>query len=164
MHRYRTTSRALAFAALVLSVVLAGSGLGAAPASAAAPPAAAAVSPTADTTAETTPLPACAPGETPSAEGRCTVVVPQVSEGGCGFLQRCVYFNRTEQTYLITGGKWLVQAALCAGSLGIGCALAGLLVELGAQYLLSRGGLCPTSKPRLRVQWFPTPQAEGCVA
>jgi hypothetical protein len=88
----------------------------------------------------------------------------QFSEGGCGFLQRCIYLNRTEQTYLVTGSKWVVQYALCSASLGLGCAFAGLLVELAAQWINDHGGICPTSKPKLRVQYFPNPAVEGCVA
>jgi hypothetical protein len=96
---------------------------------------------------------------------RCVVNGPQqFSEGGCGFLQRCVYLNRSEQLYVISGSKWIVQAALCAAGVGIGCLVAGGIVELAAQWLMSRGGICPTSKPRLRVRYFPAPQIEGCVA
>jgi hypothetical protein len=108
---------------------------------------------------------ACGPGVNQRVVHRCATDGPQqFSEGGCGFLQRCIYLNRTEQTYLVTGSKWIVQLALCTGSLGIGCALAGLIVELAAQWLNNRGGICPTSKPKLRVQWFPIPLVEGCVA
>ena len=75
-----------------------------------------------------------------STAGVPTPVRQQFSEGGCGFFQRCIYFNRTEQQYLISGSKWIVQAALCAASIGLGCVAAGLIVELAAQWLLSRGG------------------------
>ena len=107
----------------------------------------------------------CGPGVNQRVDGRCADTGPQqFSEGGCGFFQRCIYFNRTEQQYLISGSKWIVQAALCAASIGLGCVAAGLIVEIAAQWLLSRGGICSTSKPKLRVQWFPNPQVEGCVA
>jgi hypothetical protein len=139
--------------ALVLSIVLAVMGLSASPAGAAT------------RTTTSTASASCGPGVNQRIDARCADTGPQqFSEGGCGFLQRCIYFNRTEQTYLITGSKWVVQAALCAASIGLGCVAAGLVVEIAAQYLLSRGGICPTSKPRLRVQWFPVPQVEGCVA
>ncbi|HET9997323.1 MAG TPA: hypothetical protein VFQ17_07410 [Nocardioides sp.] len=139
--------------ALILSIVLAVLSLSATPAGAATP-----------VSTGTAPA-SCGPGVNQRIDGRCTDTLPQeFSEGGCGFLQRCIYFNRTEQTYLITGSKWIVQAALCAAGIGLGCVAAGLVVEIAAQWLLSRGGICPTSKPRLRVQWFPVPQVEGCVA
>ena len=164
MNRHHPTARSRAgIGIVVVSVVLTLLGLGVAPAQAAGTtttaPAAHA------TTTHRTPLDdgRCEAGDQRVAR-RCAPGPQQFSEGGCGFLQRCVYFNRTEQTYLITGSKWIVQAALCAAGLGFGCIVAGVLVEIGAQYLLGRGGVCPTSKPRLRVQWFPTPQVEGCVA
>jgi hypothetical protein len=143
--------------ALILSIVLAVMSLQAVPAGAATG---------ASTVASVGAASAsCGPGTNQRIGERCADTGPQqFSEGGCGFLQRCIYFNRTEQTYLITGSKWIVQAALCAASIGLGCVAAGLVVEIAAQWLLSRGGICPTSKPRLRVQWFPVPQVEGCVA
>jgi hypothetical protein len=143
--------------ALILSIVLSVMGLAAAPADAATG--------ASTDAAITTAAASCGPGVNLRIEGRCAATGPQqFSEGGCGFLQRCIYFNRTEQTYLITGSKWIVQAALCAASIGLGCVAAGLVVEIAAQWLLSRGGICSTTKPRLRVQWFPVPQVEGCVA
>jgi hypothetical protein len=106
----------------------------------------------------------CGPGANLRAVTRCAPGPQQFSEGGCGFLQRCVYLSRTEQQYLVTGAKWIVQAALCAAGLGIGCVVAGVIVELAARWLDSRGGICPVSKPKLRVQWFPTVGVEGCVS
>ena len=147
--------------ALILSIVLAVMSLPAVPAGAATE----AGTPTSTHASPDTAAAPCGPGVSQRIDGRCADTGPQqFSEGGCGFLQRCIYFNRTEQTYLITGSKWVVQAALCAASIGLGCVAAGLVVEIAAQWLLSRGGICPTSKPRLRVQWFPAPQVEGCVA
>ena len=55
-------------------------------------------------------------------------------------------------------------AAPAAAKIGIGCLVAGGIVELAAQWRINRGGICPTSKPKLRVRYFPNPQVEGCVA
>jgi hypothetical protein len=145
-------------ATLIVSIVLSLMSLSPAPAEAAA-------GPTATRSTAQAEAAGCEPGVNQRVDGRCADTGPQqFSEGGCGFFQRCVYFNRTEQQYLISGSKWIVQAALCAASIGLGCVAAGLIVEIAAQWLLSRGGICPTSRPKLRVQWFPNPQVEGCVA
>jgi hypothetical protein len=148
----------LGLATLIVSIVLSLTSLSTAPAEAA-------TAPTTTRASAQAAVSRCGPAVNQRVAGRCAGTgQQQFSEGGCGFLQRCVYFNRTEQQYLISGSKWIVQAALCAASIGLGCVAAGLLVEIAAQWLLNRGGICPTSRPKLRVQWFPNPQVEGCVA
>ena len=131
----------------------------------AAPVGAAAAATSTKQTATTPPGRPCGPGVNfRTAERRAATGPQQFSEGGCGFMQRCIHLNRSEQQYLISGSKWIVQAALCTGSIGIGCVAAGALVELAAQWLMNRGGICPTSKPKLRVRYLPSPGIEGCVA
>ncbi len=96
---------------------------------------------------------------------RCTDTgPPQLSEGGCGFMQRCLYFSRGEQLTILGGGSALMVAAICAATGGLACAAASAIVGAAFQWLNNRGGLCPTSKPRLRIQWFPFVAAEGCVS
>jgi hypothetical protein len=107
----------------------------------------------------------CGPGVNLRIADRCAYTGPQqFSEGGCGFLQRCVWFSRSEQQYILTGGKYVIQAALCAASFGLGCVVAGTIVEIAFEWLKSRGGICSTSKPKLQVQYLPWPGVEGCVA
>ncbi len=165
MQRHQRHASPVLLATLVVGIVLALMGAGLAPAQAAGrttPAQVHAVAASAPAVASSTH---CRHAVRFGAAEGCAATAPQrASEGGCGFLQRCVYLNRTEQTYLISGSKWIVQAALCAGSLGIGCVVAGTIVEIAAQWLISRGGICPTSHPKLRVQYFPFPQVEGCVA
>jgi hypothetical protein len=43
---------------------------------------------------------------------------PYISEGGCGFLQRCIYLSRNEQLILLAGGSAVIIAAICGASLG----------------------------------------------
>ena len=113
-------------------------------------------------------VPVCSPGSQRNASGpvhRCAGSGNvNLSEGGCGFLQRCVYLNRTEQLYVAAGAIGVIGAALCAGGFGLTCATAVALVEMAGVWLGKHGGVCPTSKPRLRAQWLPWPQVEGCVS
>ncbi len=162
---HRNAASRVGLGTLIVGIVLSLMAFGVSPAQAAAIEAAPAAATTTKQTVATATGRPCGPGVNLRIAERCAVTGPQqFSEGGCGFLQRCVYLNRTEQQYLITGSKWIVQAALCAGSIGLGCVAAGALVELAAQWLLNRGGICPTSKPKLRVQYLPWPGVEGCVA
>lgn len=77
-------------------------------------------------------------------------------------MQRCVYFNRNEQIYMMTFGAAVMVAAICAPTVGIGCVLGGAIASTGLTYLQNHG-LCTNSR-RLRVQYFPWIVAEGCVA
>ena len=94
----------------------------------------------------------------------CLEPTPLVSEGGCGFLQRCIYLNRTEQRYVITGSQAIVTAAICVLTAVMGCTLATVVVDIAADWLRDRGGICSTSRPKLRIQYLPIPQVEGCVS
>lgn len=89
----------------------------------------------------------------------------QFSEGGCGWFQRCIYFNRSEQAAIAAGSGFIVAAALCA-EVGALCVVAGGIVAAAYAYLLfQRGGaICPTYRPRLKAHWFPTQGIDGCVA
>lgn len=95
---------------------------------------------------------------------RCVQGPPTFSEGGCGWFQRCVYFNRSEQAAIAAGSGFIIAAALCA-EVGALCVVAGGIVAAAYAYLLfQRGGaICPTWRPRLRAHWFPTQYIDGCV-
>jgi len=94
---------------------------------------------------------------------RCTGGPQQVSESGCGFLQRCIYFSRSEQLIMLNGGAATIVALICGATALLGCATASAVVGAAVQWLNGRGGACPISRPRLRVQYFPFPAVEGCV-
>lgn len=79
-------------------------------------------------------------------------------------MQRCIYLSRSEQLVILAGGSATVVVLLCSVTAIIGCALATGIVAAAFQWLSSRGGACPVTKPKLRVQYIPWPQVEGCVA
>lgn len=108
--------------------------------------------------------PAAAAPEIPTTATRTLRPVPQFSEGGCGFLQRCLYFSRSEQLIILAGGSATIVAAICGATALLGCAAASGLVGAAFQWLSSRGGACPTSKPKLKVRYLPWPAVQGCVA
>jgi hypothetical protein len=115
---------------------------------------------------------ASAPGQRPcgnligvkQAKGCASDLVPLFSEGGCGFLQRCIYFSRSEQLIILAGGGATIVALICGATALLGCAAASAVVAAAFQWLSDRGGVCPTSKPKLKVRYFPTPAIKGCVA
>ncbi|MBF4768132.1 hypothetical protein ISU10_10165 [Nocardioides agariphilus] len=90
--------------------------------------------------------------------------MPKLSEGGCGFLQRCLYFSRSEQLIILAGGGAAIVTVICGVTALLGCAAAAGLVAAVLQWLSNRGGACPKSKPRLKWRYFPTPAVQGCVA
>jgi hypothetical protein len=101
----------------------------------------------------------CVPGAK-----RCVANGPHhLSEGGCGVLQRCLYFSRGEQMILMAGGSAAIIAAICTATIGLGCAIASSVVGAAFQWLSNRGSICPASKPRLKMRYFPSPAAYGCV-
>ncbi len=87
--------------------------------------------------------------------------VKNFSEGGCGFLQRCVYFSRSEQSFLAQATATAIAAMLCTTA--VVCGVAAAVAFAIVKYFDSHS-ICPTSKPKLRVQYFPVPQIEGCVS
>jgi hypothetical protein len=108
--------------------------------------------------------PPCGPGVNVRAATRCGGGPQQISEGGCGFLQRCVWLSRGEQLVILAGGSATIVALICGATVLLGCATASAVVAAALQWLSNRGGICPVSRPRLRVQYFPIPSVEGCVA
>ena len=161
---HRNAASRVGLATLIVGIALSLMAFGMSPAQA-APPAAAATS---SATTQTAPTPTgrpCGPGVNLRTAERCAVTGPQqFSEGGCGFMQRCLYFSRGEQLIIIAGGSAAIIAAICSSTLGVGCAIASALVGGAFQWLSNRGGACPTSKPRLRVRYFPLPAAYACVS
>ena len=107
----------------------------------------------------------CGTGVNLRAARRCADTAPQqFSEGGCGFLQRCAYFSRSEQLIILAGSGATIVVLICSATALLGCAAASGLVAAAFQWLTDRGGICPTSKPKLKVRYFPFPSIIGCVA
>jgi hypothetical protein len=117
---------------------------------------------------QTTPGPVgrpCGPNVNLRVAERCAASGPQqFSEGGCGFLQRCLYFSRNEQLVILAGSGTTIAVLICGATALLGCAAASGVVAAALQWLSNRGGVCPTSRPKLKVRYFPTPSVEGCVA
>jgi hypothetical protein len=61
-------------------------------------------------------------------EARGGVLTPMFSESGCGFLQRCLYFTRSEQLIILAGGGATIVALICGATALLGCAAASGLV------------------------------------
>lgn len=155
-HRRRTPSR-VGLGTLIVGVVLSLMCFGISPAEAA--PQTASRGPARVTQLDRP----CGPTVNLRVATRCVGGPQQLSEGGCGFLQRCLYFSRGEQLILLNGGSATIVALICGATALLGCATAAAVVAAAVQWLNSRGGICPLSRPRLRVQYFPVPAVEGCV-
>jgi hypothetical protein len=84
----------------------------------------------------------------------------EISFGGCGFLQNCIYFNQTDQRALLAGGAAALTAAICLGGPAI-CAVAAVVSAVAFVYLGNRG-ICSGGR-RLRVTWFPYVGNAQCV-
>lgn len=112
-------------------------------------PASAAPEPTASSTTQTAVAvaPAVAPGGGPVAGPE------QISTGGCGFLSVCIYLNRNEQKYAGESSVALVAALICTTA--IACAASAAIATAVIRYV-DRHGICPSSRPRLRVRVFPS--------
>jgi hypothetical protein len=107
----------------------------------------------------------CGPDVNARVANRCASTGPQqFSESGCGFLQRCLYFSRSEQLTILAGSGAGLVVLICGATALLGCAAASAVVGAAFQWLSNRGGICPTSKPKLGVRYFPMPSVQGCVA
>jgi hypothetical protein len=97
--------------------------------------------------------------EAPSSHG---VITPQISVGGCGFLQNCLYFNHTDQKAILTGGGAGIAAVICIVGSPAACVVAAAVVAAALVYL-DHHGICGHSN-KLRVRWFPTPGGAKCMS
>ena len=87
-------------------------------------------------------------------------VSPSLSVGGCGFLQACLFFNKTEQRYLASGMSAAVGAAICVAGTPAACVVAAAVVAMATIYVNDHG-VC--NGKRLRVQFLPYIHVDGCV-
>ena len=86
------------------------------------------------------------------ASGRGSVTRSEaISVGGCGWFQVCVYLDRAEQRVAFSGSTAGVVAILCLAG-PAACIASSVLAGAIIQYVVGeRGGICPTSTPRLRA-------------
>lgn len=84
----------------------------------------------------------------------------ELSFGGCGFLQNCIYLNTTDQRAILLGSGAAIAVLMCAGGPAV-CAAAAAVVAVAGVYLGNRG-ICSGGR-RLRVHWFPYIGNPTCV-
>lgn len=85
-------------------------------------------------------------------------ISPQLSVGGCGFLQVCVWLNQTDQIYLEQFGVGFIAAVICSLAPPM-CPFAAGAAAAAWQYL-SNHSLCPNY---LVITLFPWPgTVVGC--
>lgn len=89
-------------------------------------------------------------------------VSPDISLGGCGFLQNCIYFNHTDQKAILAGGGAGIAAIICIVGSPAACVVAAVVVAAALVYL-DHHGICGSNK-KLRVRWFPSPGGPKCVS
>lgn len=76
-----------------------------------------------------------------------------LSVGGCGFLQSCVYFNQTDQRAIINGGSAAIAGLICIVGSPAACVVAAVIVAVAMTYLSDKG-ICSGGR-RLRIGFFP---------
>jgi hypothetical protein len=81
--------------------------------------------------------------------------------GGCGFLQLCIYFNRSDQRAIINGITAGLAAAICSRVPGAGCAYASAVLAIAASYLADHG-IC-SNELRVRILPIPDLLSPACV-
>jgi len=88
-----------------------------------------------------------------------TTPSPKLGVGGCGFLQLCVYFNRTDQGAIAAGAAAGLAVLICAVTSPAGCAAAAVVLAMAAYYI-DHFGIC---RNQLRVRILPFPGGAKCV-
>ena len=84
---------------------------------------------------------------------------PKLGVGGCGFLQLCVYFNRTDQGAVAAGAAAGLGVLICAVTSPAGCAAAAVVLAMAANYI-DHFGIC---RNQLGVRILPFPGGAKCV-
>jgi hypothetical protein len=94
---------------------------------------------------------------------------PQVNQIGhdyCGgWLQGpawCLTFNKIEAGYIAAVSLATAAAFICAGTALITCG-AAVGIAAAIQRYVDRNGVCPKSRPKMRVEYFPRPGRVECV-
>jgi hypothetical protein len=77
-------------------------------------------------------------------------VTPQISiSAGWGLY---IYLSRNDQIVLAAGGAAGLAVLICGSTVLIGCAAATAALTGAAAWIATRGGICPTSAPRLEIR------------
>jgi hypothetical protein len=109
------------------------------------------------------------PAATPHARDHAKPYRPHVNYMGhdyCGgWLQGpawCLTFNKIEAGYIAAVSLATAAAFICAGTALITCG-AAVGIAAAIQHYVDRHGVCPKSRPKMRVEYFPFPGAVSCV-
>lgn len=86
----------------------------------------------------------------------------RVSVGGCGWLKVCIYFGKQEQSYIGVAGIAAITVFICGATGLLACSVASGIATAAGRYV-DRNGLCPSSRPRLRVTILPAVGDTQCV-
>ena len=101
--------------------------------------------------------------------GHLTPLRPQINQIGhdyCGGWWQgpawCLTFNKIEAGYIAAVSLAVAAAFICAGTAVIGCA-AAVGIAAAIQRYVDRNGVCPKSRPKMRVEYIPHPGRVECV-
>jgi len=73
----------------------------------------------------------------------------------------CLTFNRVEAGYLSAVSLATATAFICGATALITCA-AAVGIAAAIQRYVDRNGVCPSSRPKMRVEYFPHPGLVSC--
>lgn len=74
----------------------------------------------------------------------------------------CLTFNRVEVGYVAAVSLATAAAFICGATALITCAIAAGIAAAIQRYV-DRNGVCPKSRPKMRVEYFPSPGRVECV-
>ncbi len=74
----------------------------------------------------------------------------------------CLTFNKIEAGYIAAVSLATAAAFICAGTALITCG-AAVGIAAAIQRYVDRNGVCPKSRPKMRVEYFPRPGRVECV-
>jgi hypothetical protein len=74
----------------------------------------------------------------------------------------CLTFNKVEAGYISAVSLATATAFICAGTALITCG-AAVGIAAAIQRYVDRNGVCPKSRPKMRVEYFPRPGRVECV-
>jgi hypothetical protein len=74
----------------------------------------------------------------------------------------CLTFNKVEAGYISAVSLATAATFICAGTALITCG-AAVGIAAAIQRYVDRNGVCPKSRPKMRVEYFPHPGLVSCV-
>ena len=74
----------------------------------------------------------------------------------------CLTFNKVEAGYIAAVSLATAAAFICGATALVTCAVA-VGIAAAIQRYVDRNGVCPSSRPKMRVEYFPSPGRVSCV-